>query len=351
MKALQKLGLGLTGVGLRHVEEPFPKKGEIKVKVHAAGICGTDIHIVRDEYASNFPVIMGHEYSGIVTEVGDGVSDFMPGDRVVSLTASVTCGHCKYCYEGLLMLCEERQSIGSGVNGAFAEYLVISAHLAFKIPDSVSLEEAALCEPLACVVRSVTERAIVQAGDYVLVSGPGTIGLMTLQVATASGAKVIVAGIPGDKERLKLALKLGALGTLVVNQDDFYSKTNEITKSNGFDVAFECSGAEPSADTCLKLLKKTGLYVQVGLYGKKVQFDHDLALKKEIRITNSFASERTSWEKALRLLAFKQVNVDPLISAKLPIEQWKKAFDMAINREGFKILLMPNTIETYYQEV
>ena len=265
MNALMKLGLGSTGVGLRQVEEPIPKYGEIKVKVHAAGICGTDINIVRDEYASDFPVIMGHEYSGIVTEVGDGVSGFMPGDRVVSLTAAVTCGHCKYCYEGLLMLCEERKSIGSGVNGAFAEYLVIPAHLAFKIPEGVSLDEAALCEPLACVVRSVTERATVRAGDYVLVSGPGTIGLMTLQVAAASGAKVVVAGTSGDKERLELALKLGALDILVVSQDDFSAKTNEITKGNGFDAAFECSGAEPSADTCLKLLKKTGLYVQVGL--------------------------------------------------------------------------------------
>jgi L-iditol 2-dehydrogenase len=223
-----------------------------------------------------------------------------------------------------------------------AEYLVVPAHLAFKIPDEISLDEAALSEPLACVVRSVIEKATVKAGDYVLVSGPGTMGFLTMQVAMASGGKVVVTGTSIDKERLALAKKLGAYDTIVVDQEDAYKRTEEITEGCGFDVAFECAGAAPSANTCLKLLKKTGLYVQVGLYGESIQFDHDLALKKEINMTNSYASERTSWERALRLLKFKQVNVAPLVSAKLPIEEWQKGFDMAINKEGYKILLMPN---------
>jgi L-iditol 2-dehydrogenase len=341
MKSLQKLGKGPDCVGIREVPEPKPATGQLKIRVHAAGICGTDIHIVKDEYPSNFPVIMGHEYSGIVDEVGSDVRDFKPGDRVVSLTAVVTCGNCTYCHEGLLMLCEKRLSIGSGVNGAMAEYVIVPSNLAFKIPEEVSLDEAALCEPLACVVRSVIERATVKAGDYVLVSGPGTMGLLTMQVAIASGGRVVVAGTSVDKERLQLAAELGATATIVVNEEDSQIKTSEITNGCGFDVAFECAGAAPSANTCLQLLKKTGLYVQVGLFGQKIEFDFDLALKKEIPMTNSFASERTSWERALRLLSFKQVNVNPLISAKLPLEEWKRGFEMAINKEGYKILLRP----------
>lgn len=341
MKGLQKLGQGSDYVGIREVPEPKPETGQLKIRVHAAGICGTDIHIVKDEYPSNFPVIMGHEYSGVVEEVGVGVQDFKPGDRVVSLTAVVTCGNCSYCYEGLLMLCEKRLSIGSGVNGAMAEYVIIPSNLAFKIPGEVSLDEAALCEPLACVVRSVIERATVKAGDYVLVSGPGTMGLLTMQVAIASGGRVVVTGTSVDKERLQLAAELGATATIVVNEEDPQAKTSEITNGCGFDVAFECAGAASSANTCLQLLKKTGLYVQVGLFGQKIEFDFDLALKKEILMTNSFASERTSWERALRLLSFKQVNVNPLISAKLPLEEWKRGFEMAINKEGYKILLQP----------
>jgi L-iditol 2-dehydrogenase len=342
MKALLKESRGTGDIVLKDIKEPEPRKNELKIKVHAAGICGTDIHIMRDEYPCNAPVVLGHEYSGIVEEVGSEVQGFKKGDRVISLTAVVTCGNCKFCYEGLLMLCDNRLSIGSGVNGAMAEYLVVPAHLAFKIPDEISLDEAALSEPLACVVRSVIEKATVKAGDYVLVSGPGTMGFLTMQVAMASGGKVVVTGTSIDKERLALAKKLGAYDTIVVDQEDAYKRTEEITEGCGFDVAFECAGAAPSANTCLKLLKKTGLYVQVGLYGESIQFDHDLALKKEINMTNSYASERTSWERALRLLKFKQVNVAPLVSAKLPIEEWQKGFDMAINKEGYKILLMPN---------
>jgi L-iditol 2-dehydrogenase len=342
MKALLKKLKGPEGMSYEDMPEPKPAKGEIKIKVHAAGICGTDVHILKDEYPAKFPVVMGHEYSGVIHEVGEGVTAFKPGDRVVSLTAVVTCGSCKYCSEGLLMLCSERLSIGSGVNGAFAEYLTVPANLAFKIPDGVSLDEAAACEPLACVVRGVIERGNVKPGDYVYVSGPGLIGQLTMQVAAASGAKVVMAGTSTDMERLKLAASLGASETIIVDKEDVLKRAEEITEGQGFDVAFECSGAAPSADTCLKVLKKTGYYGQVGLFGKKVEFDHDLALMKEINITNSYASERTSWEIALRLLKFKLVNITPLLGPFIPLEDWKKAFDMAINKEGYKIMLKPN---------
>ncbi len=341
MKGLHKLTSGADGIGLREVPEPAAGCGQLKIRVHAAGICGTDIHIMLDEYPSNHPVILGHEFSGIVEEVGRDVQDFEPGDRVVSLTAVVTCGHCVYCHEGIPMLCEERLSIGSGVDGAMAEYVVVPSRLAFKIPAGVSLDEAALCEPLACVVRSVIERATVKAGDYVLVSGPGTIGLLTMQLAIASGGRVVVAGTAVDTERLQLAIKLGALAVIDVTAEDAAAKAAAITGGAGFDVAFECAGAAPSADTCLRLLKKRGLYVQVGLYGRKIEFDLDLALKKEIAVTNSYASARTSWVRALRMLEHRQVDVRPLISAILPLSDWRKGFEIAVNKKGYKILLKP----------
>ena len=342
MKALIKKNKGLDGVVFEDIEEPIPGENEIKIKVHATGICGTDIHIIKDEYPSKYPVVMGHEFSGTVYEVGSGVTQFKPGDRVVSLTAVVTCGNCKYCNEGLLMLCEKRLSIGSGVNGAFAEYLTVPAKLAFKIPENVSLDEAALSEPLACVIRGTIEMSTIKAGDYVYVSGPGPIGLLTLQVAIASGAKVVVTGTDLDEKRLATAKQLGAAETINVEREDVVKRTDEITDGCGFDVAFECAGVAPSADTCLKVLKKTGIFSQVALFGKKIAYDFDLALTKEVRITNSYASERTSWERALRLLASKKIDVKPLISGKFPLKQWEKAFEMAINKEGYKILLMPN---------
>lgn len=343
MKALQKVAKGPTGIELRDVPEPTPAPNEIKVKVHAAGICGTDLHIKYDEYTYFPPVTMGHEYAGTVVEVGSEVKDFAVGDRVVSLTAISTCGHCRYCYEGLLMLCSNRLSIGSGKNGAFAEYMVIPSHLAFRIPEGVSLEAAALCEPLACVVRGVIERTEMKAGDYALVSGPGTIGLLALQCAKAGGARVAVSGTSSDVERLELARSLGADATFIVDKVDMAEATATFTGGEGFDIAFECAGAAPSAATCLRALRKHSQYAQVGIFGKPIEFDMDMALLKEIRLTNSFASERTSWVIALRLLADKKIDTGPLTRDRFSLDDWEKAFSMAENREGYKILLMPGT--------
>jgi len=341
MKALQKIHKGKDGVVLRDIKEPIPEDFEVKIKVHAAGICGTDIHIINDEFECSYPVTMGHEYSGTITEVGTKVLNFFPGERVISLTAAKVCGKCKYCREGIYMLCNERKSIGSGVNGAFSQYLTVPADIVYRIPENVSMDEAVLTEPLACVTRCVIERSSVKAGDYVLVSGPGAIGLLTAQVASACGGNVTVVGTSKDIDRLSLAKHLGAIETIIVDQEDYVKRSFKITNGNNFDIAYECSGAEASADVCLNLLKKSSEYVQVGLFGKKIAFDHDLALKKEISITNGFASNATSWEIALRLLKFKKVNLNPLISAKMPISEWKKGVNMVINKEAYKVLLDP----------
>jgi L-iditol 2-dehydrogenase len=344
MKALMKVAKGPEGVMIQDIPEPQPKPGEIKVRVHACGICGTDIHIMHDEFFYKAPVVMGHECSGVVAEVGSEVTEFKPGDRVVVDPRVVFCGKCRYCREGLVMLCNDGLSVGVGVNGAFAQYLTVPAQSAFKIPDNVSLDEAALGEPFACSVRGVIERGRVSAGEHVLVSGPGTIGLCTMQVALASGGKVTVAGTSVDRDRLKLASELGAAATIIVDEEDAAARADEITGGAGFDVAFECAGAAASADMCLRLLRKNSLYTQIGLYGKKIEFDLDLALYKEIQITNNFARERTSWEIALRLLGERQVNLLPLISAKLPLADWEKAFGMMVNKQGLKILLDPSVI-------
>lgn len=343
MRALMKKGRGLNNVGIEELEEPSVSPFEIKVKIHAAGICGTDLHIIADEYPANYPVTLGHEYSGTVVDVGSEVTNFQIGDHVVSLTAVVTCGKCEYCNEGLLMLCEERKSIGSGVHGAFTEYITIPANLAFHIPENVTLDEAALCEPLSCMVRCVIERGSVSAGDYVLVSGPGTIGLLTMQVARASGGNVVVIGTSADRERLLLAKELGSFDTIIIDEEDLQERVKQLTNGKGFDVAFECAGVEPSSRNCLQLLKKTGLYVQVGLYGKDIKFDMDLALTKEINITNGYASERTSWVRALKLLEKKQINVLPLISMKMPLENWEEAMEKVRNKSAFKVLLSPHS--------
>jgi L-iditol 2-dehydrogenase len=342
MKALLKKGQGFGGVALEEIQEPTTKGNEIKVKVHAAGICGTDLHIIHDEYPYVPPVAMGHEYSGTVVEIGAEVKDFQVGDRVVSLTAVVTCGSCRYCNQGLLMLCNQRKSIGSGVHGAFAEYIVVPAKSTYKIPESVSLDEAALTEPLACAVRCIMERGRVDGGEFVLISGPGTIGMLALQVAKANGGNVVVVGTSRDEERLNLALELGAMAVVNMEEKDAEKRLMELTKHRGFDVAIECAGVALSLNNCIQLLRKQGLLIQMGLFGKKIEFDSDLALMKELNYTNGFATEPTSWEIALRLLEYKHVDVSPLISNKLSINEWQNALELAEKKVGYKTLLLPN---------
>lgn len=341
MKALVKIKKGEEGVELQKKPEPVTEAHWVKVKVKAAGICGTDLHIVKDEYPVNPPVTMGHEYAGEIVEVGEGVVRFQKGDRVVSLTAIKTCGVCSYCKRGLVMLCSERESIGSGVDGAFSEYIVVPASSVYNIPEHITFEEAALTEPLACVVRCVMERNTVAAGDSVLISGPGTMGMLALQVAKAHGGEVTVIGTSADQERLALATELGASQTVNVEDAEQLRMLERIEAQQGFDVAIECAGVGASFNNCIHLLKKQGRLIQLGLFGQPISFHADTALMKEIQITNGFATTPYSWELALKLLELNKLKLKPLISNKIPLQHWEEAFRLAEGKSGFKTLLIP----------
>lgn len=343
MKALVKYkkGSGKDTLQLMDVPEPFPKQDEIKIKINGIGICGTDIHIMMDEFVNFPPVTIGHEYIGVVTEKGEDVTDFEIGDYVVSLTAVKTCGKCPYCRQDLRMLCNDRRSIGCMINGAMAEYLVIPADMAFKIPEEVEDKDSIMIlEPAACVVRGVIERSAVNAGDVVVVSGPGTIGQLAAQVAKAQGAYVILSGLSSDSERLKLAKEIGAADEIASDLEGLKGILASVAPY-GADVVFECAGAQSSARNCIEVVKKTGIFTQIGLYGKEVKIDMDKLLCKEVIVTNTFATERTSWERCIKLLKENKFTFKPLISKKLPIEKWEEAFDLYMKNEGFKIVLIP----------
>jgi len=340
MNALVKTARGEENLSYQKYPIPQAGPGDILVKIHACGICSSDLHI--DNFLIRPPFVLGHEFSGTVAEVGAGVTDFKIGDPVVSITAVETCEQCEWCRQGLRMLCPERKSVGSGCNGGFAEYVVIPAKHAFHLPDGIAMKTAALCEPLACVCRSVCERASVKAGDFVLVAGAGVMAQLTAQVAMANGGVVIMTGLKNDAERFAMAKRLGVFETLYVDEGEPLARVMELTGGMGAQLAFECSGAAASAKFCLEALMKTGQYIQVAIPGKPIPFDMDMALYKEITISNSYASERTSWLIALRLLEKKLINIAPLASSVLPLTEWEEGFRRTIVKEGFKVLLMPH---------
>ena len=349
MKALRKIHPGEGGVQLCEVDIPTPAADEIRVKVAYVGICGTDMHIMGDEYAANMPVTMGHEFTGIVDAVGAEVTDYQVGDPVTAMTVGYACGKCRPCRQGNELKCMHRKSIGTHMDGAMAQYVVVKADRAFHIPEGVSMKTAALTEPVSCCARSVIEVSSVSAGDYVYVSGPGVMGQLVAQLARIAGAHVTVGGTDRDHERLMLAKELGADVVVDVTAEDIEKRALEITHGEGFDVVYECAGVMPSVNTCMQVLRKMGQYVQVCLFGKNISIDLDGALVGEKHIVSSFAADRSSFILTLRLLEANRLQLDSFISSIYPIEEWKKAVADTANKVGYKILMCPNP-EFYEKE-
>lgn len=338
MKGVVKYASGEGNVELRDVPEPKAGPGQVVIEVKVAGVCGTDLHIYHDEYASRPPVVLGHELSGVVAECGPGATAFAPGDRVTSRTYFYTCGKCRYCQTGRGNLCSSRLSIGSGVNGAMARYLLVPEGNLHRLPDNVSFLGGALSEPLACCVNAVLRVNKPLPYEDVLVVGPGAIGLLAMQLVKAAGARATIVGTPADEPRLALAKRLGADETIFTSQVD---ELSERAGQGGFDSVLECSGAAGGVETALRLVRKGGRYTQVGLTGRKVNFDIDQIVYKEVEFTGTFAHVWSVWEPALRLMASGAVQTEPLVSHRFPLSQWREAFDTFARREGVKIVLEP----------
>lgn len=343
MKALVKYAAGPGNMEIRDVPEPTPGIGQVKVEVKEAGICGSDLHIYHSDIAIpvNPPVITGHEFSGVITEVGEGVTEFKPGDRVVSETAYHYCGVCDFCREGFYNLCIERKTLGYWYNGVFTKYTLVPGERVHLIPENVDFTTAAMTEPLACVTHAIYDLCKIVPGDVVLVSGPGAIGIMAMQIAKAHGATVVVSGTDVDTERLQMANNLGADYIVNVQKQNITEMVNQLTDNYGVDVVLECSGSAAGIDTGLNLIKKRGYFTQIGLAGKKIEFDIEKICYKELHFSGSLGSRNHSWRKAIQLLKEGKVKLKPLASTKLPILEWEKAFKKFENKEGFKIILLP----------
>lgn len=337
-----KVAAGVGNVEIRDISEPQPGPGQVKIRVHAAGICGTDLHIYKDEFRSWPPVVLGHEVAGEVAETGPGVTGIRPGVRVTTETYFSTCGVCRYCRAGSANLCLHRKSIGSAVNGGFTRYVVVPAGNIHPLPDNIDTAEGALTEPLACVVHGVLNTPTVAPGDVAVIAGPGVIGLLTLQVVRAAGARTVVLGTSKDEGRLALAKQLGA--DLVVNVEavDPAPMVRDITTEGlGADVVYECTGAGPAAMQLLSLVRRRGRYVQLGLFGKPVAWDLDQIVYRELTCTGSNASVPTSWIRALQLMEAGAVRLKPLISGVFDITDWERAFAVFEEKSGVKTLLRP----------
>jgi L-iditol 2-dehydrogenase len=266
----------------------------------------------------------------VVAELGDGVEESWLGARVASETYFSTCGRCAHCRVGRINLCLERRSIGTHVDGAFAPRMVVPLGNLHRLPDWLDGPVGALCEPLACVCHSVLEpEPVVRAGDDVLVTGPGPVGLLAAQVGRAAGGSVRVRGTPRDDRRLAAARELG-----------LETSTTEDAAVDA-DVVIECSGTESGMAAGLSAARRGARYVQIGLAGKPVVLPFDLVCFHELTITSGFASTPTSWAKALELVTDRRVELEPLLTEVVPLEEWERAFAATRAAEGIKFVLDP----------
>lgn len=341
MKALVKSQKGPGFFSLTDWPEPVLLPGHVLVRVEYAGICGTDVSIVAGRWRCNPPVVLGHEYSGVVAEVGEGVTSVQKGDAVVGSNPARTCLSCFHCRVGNPFMCANLISRGYTIDGAFTELIRVEERSVWKLPAGLSLREAALCEPLAGAARAMTERVSIHAGDVVLISGPGPVGLLCLALVKLQGATAFLCGTSKDERRLAFGKELGA--DVVMNVDESPAETIiPQTPRGGVDVAVEAAGVGASLSSCLKAVRKGGAVVQIGIYGSDVQSDLAQIVMKELNFVGSYGYLWSSWDRSLRLLAEKKIPARKFLAEDLPLDQWERGFSQMQAGEAIKILLRPN---------
>lgn len=344
MKALVKTAAGHDQMELRDVPEPDAERDLVKIKVAYTGICGTDLHSFRGTYASTRPpLILGHEFSGIVVAVGPDVKKVKPGDRVTSESTFTTCGVCPSCQSRDYNLCSTRSGIGTQQNGSMAEYVVSREESIHVLPDNITLLAASLTEPLACGVHACIEKGNVQPGEVICVFGAGAIGLLLAQVAKARGATVILAGLSNDAQRFEIARACGVDRTVDQQTEDLAAVVASMTGGWGVDKAFECSGAVRAVNIAFDLVKKQGKVVQMGVFPNEMEtIKTDRLLHKEIEYVGSRSQKPSSWVTALEMMRDGLVHPEKIVHEIVALDAWRPAFEAAMRGEGAKGVIRCN---------
>ena len=326
---------------LRVEERPVPELalGKVLLRIRRAGICGTDVHYFEEgrfgQFAMSAPFILGHEITGEVVTVADGITQPTVGQRVV-VNPAFQCGQCDYCRSGRGNLCRRVRMLGSAstkppTNGAFSEYLLIGAEQCFPIPAQMDDGLAAMMEPFAVALHAL-RRAGSVAGKQVIVTGGGPIGLLTVIAARAYGATTIALSDP-VAERRQMALAVGADSVLDPMDASLKDRVAALT-GDGFDMLFEASGAPPALKQAFELVRRGGTLVQIGVFSApEIALPVNQLLVRELQFIGSFRYGNV-WEEAIRVVAAGRVNLQLLISRVFPLKQAPEALALACAKTG-----------------
>ena len=327
------------GVEIVEMETPVVEECDILLRVLAAAVCGSDVHMYEGTPGYEWvpvPIVLGHEFAGEVVAVGRRVTGIAIGERITALP-TMPCGACEACRMGRVGRCTNRYVLGLTRNGAFAEYMRIkSGAEILKIPDNVSNEVAALCEPLAICLNGVDLSGI-KPGQTAAVFGPGPIGLLTVQLLKAAGAgTIVVTGAGVDKHRLDIAQQLGADVIVDVGQGDPVARIKAAT--GPLDVVFEATGIPHTISQGLEVLKNGGKVMVMGIHGDKATFDPIDLVRRRKSLVGVYGYDRSTWLRALRLMSTGKIDITPIITHRLPFSQGKKGFELASSRVAAKVV-------------
>ncbi len=312
---------------------------EVLVRVDACGICGTDIHIVEGMARSTPPVVLGHEYSGIVEDPG-AVLDFAAGASV-AVDPNISCGRCFYCRRGLVHLCENLRALGVDIDGGMAEYSIVPVHQLHRLPEGMTAGEGALIEPVSCAVHGV-DKAGIRSGDAVAILGGGAIGLIMLQLVRHAGAALVIAVEPVEQKRL-LARDLGADLVLDPAKDDVRSAVLERT-GVGMDVVIECVGKPSTMQQSIELARRGGVVEFFGVcpVGITVPIEPNAVYFKELTIVGSYVNPHT-FTRAAMLLRSGAVRADKLMIRTFPLDGVHEAFEALRDGTTLKSIITPGS--------
>jgi threonine 3-dehydrogenase len=322
-------------------DNPMPEVGhnDLLIKIRKTAICGTDMHIYNwDEWSQNtipVPMIVGHEYVGEVVDMGSEVQGFHKGDRV-SGEGHITCGHCRNCRAGRRHLCRNTQGVGVNRQGAFAEYLVIPAFNAFKIPDNISDDLASVFDPFGNAVH--TALAFDLVGEDVLITGAGPIGIMAAAVARHVGARhVVITDV--NPYRLALAEQMGETRAVNVVQEDLQQVMNELGMTEGFDVGLEMSGVPSALNSMLENMNNGGKIAMLGIPPSAVPIDWNQVIFKGLTIKGIYGREMfETWYKMASLIQ-SGLNLDPIITHQFDIDDFQQGFETMESGQSGKVIL------------
>lgn len=321
---------------IMEVPDPVIKPDEVLVKIAASGICGSDVHGMDGSTGRRQPpIIMGHEASGTIIKTGPAVTGWKCNDRV-TFDSTIYCGTCPYCRQARINLCENRKVLGVSCDeylceGTFAEYVAVPQHILYALPDNVTFEEAAMVEPLSVAFHAV-KRSKAKLGDKAVVIGAGVIGLLVIQIMKASGCSEVVA-VDLDEQRLETAFQVGATRKV-------HSSRSATVKD--MDLAVECVGLAVTVNSAVDMLRKGGCLTLVGNLSPDIEFPLQKIVTREISVYGSCASNG-EYSACLDLIANKQIDLAPLMSATTPLADGPEYFTRLYNRDPklIKVVLTP----------